>query len=59
MVLFVKARRRFLFVPVVAAGLLAFTMFAPQQWVERMQTLEDYQEDESAQPASDVLADGA
>ncbi len=48
MVLFVKARRRFLFVPVALAGLLAFTQFAPQQWVERMQTLETYQEDESA-----------
>lgn len=48
MVLFVKARRRFLFVPVVLAALLAFTLFAPQQWVDRMQTLEDYQTDESA-----------
>jgi probable O-glycosylation ligase (exosortase A-associated) len=48
MVLFVKARRRFLFVPVALAALLAFTLFAPQQWVERMQTLEDYQTDESA-----------
>lgn len=47
-VLFIKARRRFLFVPVVLAALIAFTQFAPQQWVERMQTLEDYQADESA-----------
>jgi probable O-glycosylation ligase (exosortase A-associated) len=47
-VLFVKARRRVLLVPVVAAGLVAFFMFAPPQWISRMQTLENVQEDGSA-----------
>jgi probable O-glycosylation ligase (exosortase A-associated) len=47
-VLFVKARRRFLLIPVLALGLAAFMLFAPERWVERMQTLEDYQTDESA-----------
>ena len=47
-VLFVRARRRFLLVPVLALGLVGFMLFAPQRWVERMQTMEDYQEDESA-----------
>lgn len=48
MVLFMKARRRLLFVPVALVGLLVFSQLAPQQWVDRMQTLETYQEDESA-----------
>jgi putative inorganic carbon (HCO3(-)) transporter len=47
-VLFVRARRRFLLIPVVALGLVGFMLFAPEHWVERMQTMEDYQEDESA-----------
>jgi putative inorganic carbon (HCO3(-)) transporter len=48
MVLFVKARRRLLLVPLVAAGLLAFALFTPQQWVNRMQTIGEYETDESA-----------
>jgi probable O-glycosylation ligase (exosortase A-associated) len=47
-VLFVKARRRVLLVPVVAVGLVGFFMFAPPQWISRMQTLENVQEDGSA-----------
>jgi probable O-glycosylation ligase (exosortase A-associated) len=47
-VLFVKARRRFLFIPVLALALVGFMLFAPERWVERMQTMEDYQADESA-----------
>jgi probable O-glycosylation ligase (exosortase A-associated) len=47
-VLFVKARRRILLVPVMAAGLAAFLLFAPPQWVSRMQTLENVREDGSA-----------
>lgn len=47
-VLFVKARRRVLLAPVVIAGLVAFTMVAPAQWMNRMETLEHYQEDGSA-----------
>jgi probable O-glycosylation ligase (exosortase A-associated) len=48
MVLFVKARRRLLLIPVVATGLLAFALFTPQQWVSRMQTIGEYEVDESA-----------
>lgn len=47
--LFVKARRRVLLIPVVAIGLVGFAMFAPDQWIGRMQTLEDVSVDASAQ----------
>ena len=47
--LFAKARRRVLLVPVVAIGLVGFVMFAPDQWIGRMQTLEDVSVDGSAQ----------
>jgi len=46
-VLFLKARQRVLLIPVIAGGLVAFAMFAPAQWVSRMQTLEDVQSDGS------------
>jgi probable O-glycosylation ligase (exosortase A-associated) len=48
-VLFLRARRRLLLVPVVAIGLVGFAYFAPDQWVDRMQTLEDVSADGSAQ----------
>lgn len=48
-VLFVRARRRLLLIPVVAIGLIGFAFFAPGQWVDRMQTLEDVSADGSAQ----------
>jgi len=47
-VLFVKARRRFVLIPVVAAGMVALLLFAPAQWLSRMQTLENVREDGSA-----------
>lgn len=49
LVLFVRARRRLLLIPVVAAGLIGFAYFAPDQWVDRMQSLEDVSVDGSAQ----------
>jgi probable O-glycosylation ligase (exosortase A-associated) len=49
LVLFLRARRRLLLVPVVAIGLVGFAYFAPDQWVDRMQTLEDVSADGSAQ----------
>ncbi len=48
-ILFVKARRRYLAAPVLALGIVGFVMLAPEAWVSRMQTLEDYAEDGSAQ----------
>lgn len=48
-VLFVRARRRLLLIPVVAIGLVGFAYFAPDQWVDRMQSLEDVSADGSAQ----------
>jgi probable O-glycosylation ligase (exosortase A-associated) len=48
-VLFVSARRRLLLIPVVAIGLVAFAMFAPGQWIDRMESLEDVSNDGSAQ----------
>lgn len=48
-VLFVRARRRLLLIPVVAIGLVGFALFMPDQWVDRMQTLEDVSADGSAQ----------
>jgi probable O-glycosylation ligase (exosortase A-associated) len=47
-VLFVKARRRLMLVPVMAAGIVAFVLLAPPQWLSRMQTLENVQADGSA-----------
>lgn len=47
-VLFLKARRRLVLIPLVMAGLLAFALFTPEKWVARMQTLENYEVDESA-----------
>lgn len=47
--LFVKARRRVLLVPVIALLVVAFSMFTPERWVSRMQTLENVEEDGSAQ----------
>ncbi|HEY7652058.1 MAG TPA: putative O-glycosylation ligase, exosortase A system-associated, partial [Methylomirabilota bacterium] len=48
LVLFVKARRRILVVAVAAVALAAFALFAPEEWVSRMQTLENYEHDASA-----------
>lgn len=48
-VLFVKARRRVLLIPVLAAAAVALVLFAPAQWLERVQTLENATEDGSAQ----------
>jgi probable O-glycosylation ligase (exosortase A-associated) len=47
-VLYVKARRRIVLVPVVAAGILAFLVLAPEQLLNRMRTLENVQADGSA-----------
>ena len=47
-VLFVKARRRLLLLPVGAVAVAAFLMFAPPQWISRMQTLENITDDGSA-----------
>lgn len=47
-ILFVKARRRFLIIPLVAGAILALYLFAPAQWLDRMQTLENVREDGSA-----------
>lgn len=48
-VLFVRARRRLFLIPVVAIGLVGFAYFAPDQWVDRMRSLEDVSVDGSAQ----------
>jgi len=48
-VLFLKARRRVLLIPVVAAAIVALIMFAPAHWLSRAQTLEHATEDGSAQ----------
>ena len=47
-VLFMTARRRLVLLPLVFAGIVAFAAFTPEKWVARIQTLENYQEDESA-----------
>ena len=47
-ILFVKARRRMMLVPVMAVGAIAFLLLAPPQWLSRMQTLENVQADGSA-----------
>lgn len=48
-VLFGSARRRILLIPMVAVGLLAFVWFAPERWFNRVETLQDYEADASAQ----------
>jgi probable O-glycosylation ligase (exosortase A-associated) len=46
--LFLKARTRLALIPVVIAALLAFAWLAPSRWVERVETLRTYEEDQSA-----------
>jgi probable O-glycosylation ligase (exosortase A-associated) len=48
-VLFASARRRVLMIPIVVVGLFAFVWFAPERWFNRVETLQDYQADQSAQ----------
>jgi putative inorganic carbon (HCO3(-)) transporter len=48
-ILFLRARRRLVLIPIIAVGLVAFTFFTPEKWVERVQTIEGYEGDESAQ----------
>ncbi len=48
-ILFLRARRRLALIPIVVAGLVAFSLFAPPEWVSRVQTIEQYDVDESAQ----------
>lgn len=42
------SKRKYLAVPVLAVGLVAAAAVLPQQWFERMDTIENYQEDKSA-----------
>jgi putative inorganic carbon (HCO3(-)) transporter len=46
--LFLKNRRKLIGAVVVVAGVYGMLAFAPQQWGERMQTIETYDEDPSA-----------
>jgi probable O-glycosylation ligase (exosortase A-associated) len=47
--LFLKARRRWIILPIGVAALFAFVSFAPDRFFARVQTIEEYQADESAQ----------
>jgi probable O-glycosylation ligase (exosortase A-associated) len=47
-VLFLKARHRLVIIPVAVAVIVAFVALAPEHWFDRIETLETYQEDESA-----------
>jgi len=47
-VLFTGSRGKLLLVPVAVLALGALALFAPDKWVERMQTIQHYQEDASA-----------
>ena len=47
-VLFLRDRARFVLIPLGLAGLIAFSMFAPQQFFDRLETLRNYEEDASA-----------
>jgi probable O-glycosylation ligase (exosortase A-associated) len=48
-VLFLRSRARLLLVPVALAGLVVFTWWAPQGFLDRIDTLRDYEADGSAQ----------
>jgi len=48
-VMFLRARTRLLLVPVALAGLVVFTWVAPQQFLDRVNTLQHYEADGSAQ----------
>jgi len=48
-VLFLRARRRLLVIPLVVAGLLVFLWFAPERLFSRIETIQAYEVDESAQ----------
>jgi probable O-glycosylation ligase (exosortase A-associated) len=47
--LFLRANRRLLVICLALVGIVVFSYFAPMQWFQRMETLESYQADESAQ----------
>lgn len=47
--LFLKARRRWIILPIGVAAVFAFVSFAPERFFARVQTIEEYQADESAQ----------
>lgn len=47
-VLFIRDRARLMLIPLALAGLVAFSMFAPQQFFDRLGTLRNYEEDASA-----------
>jgi putative inorganic carbon (hco3(-)) transporter len=47
--LFLNSRSRLILLPLALVGLTVFMAFAPQRWFSRVETLEDYQADESAQ----------
>jgi probable O-glycosylation ligase (exosortase A-associated) len=48
-ILFLNSRRRWLILPVAAVVVAVFVSVAPPRWFARVQTLEDYSADESAQ----------
>ena len=47
--LFLRDRARLLLIPLAAVGLVVFLWFAPQQLMDRIETLTNYEEDGSAQ----------
>jgi putative inorganic carbon (HCO3(-)) transporter len=48
-ILFLRARTRLFLLPLAVAGVVAFTWLAPQQFLDRVQTLQDVEADGSAQ----------
>ena len=46
--LLLKSRKKFLFMPIVLAVAIVGWQFMPQEWHDRMQTIENFQEDKSA-----------
>jgi len=52
------SKRKYLAVPVLVVGLVAAAAVLPQQWFERMDTIETYQEDQSAMGRIRAWTDG-
>jgi putative inorganic carbon (HCO3(-)) transporter len=44
----IKTRKKFLLIPVIVVGIGVFIIFAPEKWASRMETIENYKQDQSA-----------
>ncbi|MBQ0720398.1 MAG: putative O-glycosylation ligase, exosortase A system-associated [Gammaproteobacteria bacterium] len=58
LILLWHSKRKYLVIPILISAILLAPMFLPETWFGRMETLETYQEDESAMSRIRVWSDG-